>query len=221
VNRTSRDRKKIERALRTTPSPAPPKELRARLLGLLPDDGLRAASARPVWGIAVACVVSLVAAAAWLGRPTTHPKRPREAVAFSTARPPGLVAPEQEAKRQVAAATPTTVVATKQRRQDIPHKPHTRLVAGTGIRRVAMSVPSPQMTVTVGRATPTTVGVASASSMLSDGAGGWTRTEWVMVRDPHSHVTRQNVSLYDGVGKRRKLTIASTSVQNKTENNYE
>lgn len=220
----SREFKMFAKAMRAAPSPEPPDGLRARLLVLVGEDARPAPSGRSVWRFVAAGAVCIAAAAAWFGRPVNGPSRRHEAVTLlqpAAQRSESVVAPRLHAHpvdaAEKSAARPRAIAKGRGRpRLVFPGAKGGR----TGVAREAWDEPA-AMTVAVGHATPTTVGVARASAMMSDGAGGWVKTEWVMVRDPRSHVARQRVTYTDPANRRRRLTVAAISERTSTENNNE
>ena len=210
--RTTRQRleeRALEKALRRVPCPEAPEDLKQRLLGAVGAESALARRRPAVWGYAVVAVLCVTAGAVWLGSQIGG-TRHREVVVtapHSTGPPPTPTAPPRSNEEVVPGDNRPKAVAVRPSTKP-PHKA-VRIVRA--LPAIPAEAESGTMTISVGRATPTTVGMAQASAVMPDGHGGWAKTEWVLVRDPRHGGARQEVT-YTGSGRKRpRLTVASTS----------
>ena len=210
----SRDHRRLAGALRGAQRPVPPEGLRERLLAVAGPAPARAPSRRFVWGYAAIVAIAGVALAVCYVAPFASRSAPSRtgAVARQTVFVPNQVANRITPERRIAGAQKTQAGPPPASEKRPATRVALRGADSRGLRRTEDAVAPGTMTVAVGRAGATTVGVATASAMLPDGAGGWTKTEFTMVRDPRSHIAHQKATYTDAADKRRKLTVASASV---------
>lgn len=211
--RVWRENRRIEQAMRTAPPPKAPEWLKDRLI-----EQAKAAEAsavlrptrpklRLVW-LAPAAVLVLVACwAAW------HRPMPENGPKLIVHHAPSMERPEYHVAEAAQKMSRNQMPQLKQQPKLALHMRHPRLRRARRrheLPQVAQLPPTQPQTlrVSVTRETKPTVGYARVAAYTKDDSGYEVKTAWVLVDNPNSGTSHQEMSIDDTSGQRQMLKVS-------------